>query len=145
MSFKNISMFFIIFLSFHILLINSKLNPSNVEIAINCGGPEFRTKSGITYQKDRYFTGGEASDFGMNSEIKNTKDKDIYQTERWSTQDLIYEIPIEKEGKDYARKNFQLSLLEIWPMRTADETIINRESFWKNVLLTRGKFGYNSN
>ena len=35
----------------------------------------------------------------MNSEIKNTKDKDIYQTERWSTQDLIYEIPIEKEGK----------------------------------------------
>lgn len=58
--------------------------------------------------------------------------------------DLLVEL-IEKEGKDYARKNFQLSLLEIWPMRTADETIINRESFWKNVLLTRGKFGYNSN
>ena len=99
MSFKNSSIFFIIFLSFHILFINSKLSPSNVEIAINCGGPEFRTKSGITYQKDRYFIGGEASDFGMNSEIKNTKDKDIYQTERWSTEDLIYEIPIEKEGK----------------------------------------------
>ena len=99
MSFKNIPMFFIIFLSLHILYINSKLNPSNVEIAINCGGPEFRTKSGITYQKDRYFIGGEASDFGMNSEIKNTKDKDIYQTERWSPEDLIYEIPIEKEGK----------------------------------------------
>ena len=99
MSFKNSSIFFIIFLSFHILFISSKLSPSNVEIAINCGGPEFRTKSGITYQKDRYFIGGEASDFGMNSEIKNTKDKDIYQTERWSTEDLIYEIPIEKEGK----------------------------------------------
>ena len=99
MSFKNIPMFFIILLSLHILFINSKLNPSNVEIAINCGGPEFRTKSGITYQKDRYFIGGEASDFGMNSEIKNTKDKDIYQTERWSPEDLIYEIPIEKEGK----------------------------------------------
>ena len=99
MSFKNSSIFFIIFLSFHILFINSKLSSSNVEIAINCGGPEFRTKSGITYQKDRYFIGGEASDFGMNSEIKNTKDKDIYQTERWSTEDLIYEIPIEKEGK----------------------------------------------
>ena len=99
MSFKNIPMFFIIFLSLHKLYINSKLNPSNVEIAINCGGPEFRTKSGITYQKDRYFIGGEASDFGMNSEIKNTKDKDIYQTERWSPEDLIYEIPIEKEGK----------------------------------------------
>ena len=58
--------------------------------------------------------------------------------------DLLVEL-IEKEGIDYARKNFQISLLEIWPMRTADETIINRESFWKNVLLTRGKFGYNSN
>ena len=32
---------------------------------------------------------------------------------------------IEKEGFDYARKFFQLSLLEIWPMRTDDETIIN--------------------
>lgn len=58
--------------------------------------------------------------------------------------DLLVEL-IEKEGIEYARKNFQLSLLEIWPMRTDDETIINRESFWKNVLLTRGKFGYNSN
>ena len=52
---------------------------------------------------------------------------------------------IEKEGFDYARKFFQLSLLEIWPMRTDDETIINRESHWKNVLLTRGDFGYNKN
>ena len=99
MSIKNIPTFFLLFLSLNILYINSRLNPANVELAINCGGPEFRTKSGITYQKDRYFIGGEASDFGMNSEIKNTKDKDIYQTERWSTEDLIYEIPIEKEGK----------------------------------------------
>ena len=99
MSIKNIPTFFLLFLSLNILYINSRLNPSNVELAINCGGPEFRTKSGITYQKDRYFIGGEASDFGMNSEIKNTKDKDIYQTERWSTEDLIYEIPIQNEGK----------------------------------------------
>ena len=90
---------FIIFLSFNILSINSRLNPSNVEIAINCGGPEFRTKSGVVYQKDKYFIGGEASDFGMNSDIKITKDKEIYQTERWSTEDLIYEIPIQKSGK----------------------------------------------
>ena len=99
MSNKNIPTFFLLFLSLNILYINSRLNPANVELAINCGGPEFRTKSGITYQKDRYFIGGEASDFGMNSEIKNTKDKDIYQTERWSTEDLIYEIPIQNEGK----------------------------------------------
>ena len=60
MSIKNIPTFFLLFLSLNILYINSRLNPANVELAINCGGPEFRTKSGITYQKDRYFIGGEA-------------------------------------------------------------------------------------
>ena len=95
MSLKYILLFFIIYLS----SINSKLNPSNVEIAINCGGPEFRTKSNIVFQKDKYFTGGEASDFGMNSEIKGTKDKEIYQTERWSMANLVYEIPIQNSGK----------------------------------------------
>ena len=99
MSIKYNHIFSILFISLNIVYINSKLNPSNVEIAINCGGPEFRTKSGIVYQKDKYFIGGEASDFGMNSEIKNTKEKDIYQTERWSTEDLIYEIPIQNSGK----------------------------------------------
>jgi len=52
---------------------------------------------------------------------------------------------IEKEGTEYARDNFQLSILEVWPMKTDDETIIYRESFWKDVLLTRGEFGYNKN
>lgn len=58
--------------------------------------------------------------------------------------DQLVEL-IEKEGLDYARKNFQFSILEVWPMRTDDETITKRESFWKDVLQTRGKFGYNSN
>lgn len=52
---------------------------------------------------------------------------------------------IEKEGVEYARKNFQLSILEIWPKRTDNETIINRENHWKEVLLSRGDFGYNRN
>ena len=86
-------------LGLNIITINSKLNPSNVEIAINCGGPEFRTKAGVTYQKDNYFNGGEPSDFGTNSEIKNTKEKEIYQTERWSTENLIYNLPLKKDGK----------------------------------------------
>lgn len=51
---------------------------------------------------------------------------------------------IKKEGVDYARKYFQLSILEIWPMHTPTDTIINRESYWKEVLLTR-EFGYNKN
>ena len=99
MPLKNNILFYIYFLTINIIYINSRLNPSNVEIAINCGGPEFRTKSGVTYQKDMYFEGGEASDFGMNSEIKNTKEKEIYQTERWSTENLIYNLPLKKDGK----------------------------------------------
>ena len=99
MSIKNHIILNVVFFSLNLICTYTRLNPSNVEIAINCGGPEFRTKSGVTYQKDKYFIGGEASDFGINSEIKNTKDKEIYQTERWSTEDLIYDIPLKKEGK----------------------------------------------
>lgn len=52
---------------------------------------------------------------------------------------------IVKEGVDYARNNFQLAILELLSMKTDDDTIIKRESFWKNVLQTRGQFGYNKN
>ena len=52
---------------------------------------------------------------------------------------------IEKNGIDYARKYFQFAILELRSMKTDDDTIINRESFWKEVLLTRGSFGYNKN
>lgn len=52
---------------------------------------------------------------------------------------------VEKKGKDYARKNFVFALLEYRPMKTDDKTIIERESYWKEVLLTRGEYGYNKN
>lgn len=54
---------------------------------------------------------------------------------------------ISKEGKGYARENFIFSLLE-WRSKGTynEETIINRESYWKEILLSRhGDFGYNSN
>ena len=49
-----------------------------------------------------------------------------------------------KKGIDYARRNFKFSLLEYRPMKTDDTVVINRESYWKNVLLSRD-FGYNKN
>ena len=52
---------------------------------------------------------------------------------------------ISEKGIDYARRNFQFSLLECHPMRIDDGVIICRESFWKDVLLTKGLFGYNKN
>jgi len=36
-------------------------------------------------------------------------------------------------------------LLEYFAMKTPDDIIINTEKYWKEVLLTRGKYGYNGN
>ena len=52
---------------------------------------------------------------------------------------------IEGAGMEYARKNFRITLIECWPFKTDDRTIIQRENFWKEALLTRGKHGYNGN
>lgn len=46
---------------------------------------------------------------------------------------------------DYARENFKFTLLEYRPAPTPDDTVIYRENYWKEVLLTRGKYGLNQN
>ncbi len=48
---------------------------------------------------------------------------------------------INDNGIEYA-ENFQYSILETRSMNSEDDEIINRESFWKDILLTR-EFGYN--
>jgi hypothetical protein len=45
----------------------------------------------------------------------------------------------------YCRANFRFALLEHRSSRTEDKTIIDRESFWKRILLTRGEHGLNRN
>jgi hypothetical protein len=125
-------------LGLNIITINSKLNPSNVEIAINYVGPEFRTKAGVTYQKDNYFNGGEPSDFGTNSEIKNTKDKEIYQTERWSTEDLVYNIPLKKPGKyvlvlKFSEVYFNNKNEKVFDFKFGDETILENIDIYSKV------------
>lgn len=52
---------------------------------------------------------------------------------------------INKKGLDYARQFFQFAILEVLPMRSEDEYVIEREKHWKNVLLSRGEYGYNRN
>ncbi|MFM5838901.1 GIY-YIG nuclease family protein [Aeromonas rivipollensis] len=47
-------------------------------------------------------------------------------------------------GFEHARTNFQFSILEFRSMRTDDETIRNREQYWKRALQTNA-FGYNRN
>jgi hypothetical protein len=41
--------------------------------------------------------------------------------------------------------NFRFALLEYRSSRTPDEVIIERETFWKRILLTRGEHGLNRN
>lgn len=50
------------------------------------------------------------------------------------------------KGVDYAQKNFTITLLEQASSRDSEHYIIERESYWKDVLLTRSKiFGLNDN
>jgi hypothetical protein len=55
---------------------------------------------------------------------------------------LLKEI-IAKNGIEHTT-NFTFSILEIFNLNTMDDEIINKESFWKDRLLTR-KYGYNEN
>ncbi len=52
---------------------------------------------------------------------------------------------IGEKGYEYAIDNFKLALLEYRSMRIDDKVIDERETYWKKVFLSRGKFGYNKN
>lgn len=53
---------------------------------------------------------------------------------------------VSEKGIDYIKNNFRYSILDIYKSAVSDEDIINRESWWKEVLLTRNPdFGYNDN
>ena len=45
----------------------------------------------------------------------------------------------------YCRSHFRFALLEHRPMPTPDSVILDREGFWKRILLTRGEQGLNRN
>jgi hypothetical protein len=54
-------------------------------------------------------------------------------------------IPLfKKKGKEYFRKNFKFTILEIHGMFVSDKQIIERENYWKEKLMTK-IHGYNSN
>ncbi len=50
---------------------------------------------------------------------------------------------LEKNGFNYVN-NFRYSILEVYSKHIKTEKyILDRESHWKNILRTRGEFGYN--
>lgn len=51
---------------------------------------------------------------------------------------------VEEKGEDYYRHNMTFALLEFWSMRTDDRLVLERESYWKDVLHARS-LGHNKN
>lgn len=51
---------------------------------------------------------------------------------------------VNEKGFDYIKQNFQYSILENYNAKIDDHVILERESWWKEILQSR-KFGYNSN
>jgi hypothetical protein len=52
---------------------------------------------------------------------------------------------IKAEGIEHARTHFRFALLEHRTPKTDDQVVIDREQYWKNVLLTRSDYSYNKN
>lgn len=68
---------------------------------------------------------------------------DYTRTGHGNNKELIEAIG--RKNIHYARAFFQITLLEHWPVKTLDEFILARVTFWKRALMTRGAFGYNAN
>ena len=85
-------------------------------------------KDGIFGRWMVYLTSGYDKNENENGKYPNKKLRDL----------------VKKEGLAYIQKNFQYSILETFTDDVSDEYIIARESYWKEVLLTR-TFGYNAN
>jgi hypothetical protein len=48
------------------------------------------------------------------------------------------------KGSEYYRRNMRFALLEFWSMRTDDQHVVDRETYWKQVLISRA-LGHNKN
>ena len=136
---KSISLFLSIFIFFlSITTSYEKLNPTKVELAINCGGKAYKGDKGILYQEDKFFNNGETSDYGKNSDIQGTKDKIIYQTERWSSNNFEYNIPIKSQGSyvlilKFSEVYFSNPNEKIFDINFGDQNIIKNLDIFKNA------------
>lgn len=55
-------------------------------------------------------------------------------------------VALRKLGFDYIKENLRYSILDIYKSTIDDKVIIGRETWWKELLLTRdNNFGYNEN
>lgn len=69
-------------------------------------------------------------------------DKDELENGKYPNRE--FQKIVKEKGIGYIQKNFQYSILETFTDDVSDEQIIQRENFWKGILLSR-QFGYNAN
>lgn len=125
---------------------NIKLDFSSLELLVNNQKTDWRVAlenvKGIYLIVDKNngkkYVGSAYGDYGIWSRWAS------YVYTGHGNNDELVDV-ISKNGIKYARDNFQFAILELRSMKTDDDVIINRESYWKEVLLTRGAFGYNKN
>ena len=130
------------------MYVNSEMLAENVIVAVNCGGDSYTDSKGITYEKvfiylkkffkDNYFSGGQESDFGTNFEIKLTDEPELYQTERWSSEDLHYDLPISSPGKyvlvlKFSEVYFNSPTEKIFDVALGKDTIIKNIDIYSKV------------
>ncbi len=75
-------------------------------LALNCGGRAYKGKSGIHYQADAYFSGGQT--YSVAAGIEGTEDGAVYQSERFGN--FSYNLPL--ENGEYL---LTLQFAEIYP------------------------------
>lgn len=68
---------------------------------------------------------------------KNEKENGKYPNKK--LQELV-----KKQKMQYVKDNFQYSILDTFTEEVSNEEVINRESWWKEILCSR-EFGYNAN
>jgi hypothetical protein len=111
--------------------------PDWLTALIHCQGVYLITdiETGLRYVGSAYGEDGIWSRWGT-----------YFQTGGHGNNKLLKKLLAQKDhGVHYARKNFQISLLEQASSRDSEQYVILRESYWKEVLLTRSKFGLNDN
>lgn len=93
------------------------------------------TKTGLRYVGSAYGDDGIWSRWGT-----------YFKTDGHGNNVLIKELLANRKNPlDYARKYIQMCLLEHISSRANEQYVIARETFWKEVLFTRGDFGLNAN
>lgn len=75
-------------------------------VRINAGGDEVSAYGGVTWEADKYFSGGQRN--STNQPIGRTLADEIYETERWG--DFSYDIPL-----DHGTYTVKLHFVEINP------------------------------